>query len=148
MYVFLVWDCATVAAPKGNGPALYAEALATFVSDEMPAKESIPAVTSIRECSHRIAVAVVKGGCMDGLATRLSLISRSRRFCGSENVIRNTCQSSLAINYRKNCGKSIMHRTDFSNEKLRLNKRIKFAIMVQRSVGVSNLSNLAVIASY
>ncbi len=62
-------------AEKVTDRMLYvaAEALANFVSDKDVGQGMVfPAVTSIRECSHRIAVAVIKEAVRDGLATRLS----------------------------------------------------------------------------
>jgi malate dehydrogenase (oxaloacetate-decarboxylating)(NADP+) len=77
MYVFpgLGLGATVCGAKKVTDRMLYvaAEALATFVSDEdVKHGKVFPSVTSIRECSHRIAVAVVKEAVRDGLATRLS----------------------------------------------------------------------------
>jgi malate dehydrogenase (oxaloacetate-decarboxylating)(NADP+) len=65
MYVFpgLGLGATVCGAKKVTDRMLYvaAEALATFVSDEDVRQGKVfPAVTSIRECSHRIAVAVIK----------------------------------------------------------------------------------------
>lgn len=77
MYVFpgLGLGATVCGAKKVTDRMLYvaAEALATFVSDEDVGQGKVfPPVTSIRECSHRIAVAVVKEAVRDGIATRLS----------------------------------------------------------------------------
>lgn len=77
MYVFpgLGLGATVCGAKKVTDRMLYvaAEALATFVPDEDVAQGKLfPPLTSIREVSHRIAVAVVKEAMRDGLATRIS----------------------------------------------------------------------------
>jgi len=81
MYVFpgLGLGATVCGAKKVTDRMLYvaAEALATYVSDEDVGMGKVfPPITSIRECSHRIAVAVVKEALRAGLATRISAVDQ------------------------------------------------------------------------
>ena len=77
MYVFpgLGLGATVCGATKVTDRMLYiaAEALAKFVPDEAIANGQVfPKLSTIREVSHRIAVAVVEEAVRDGLATRVS----------------------------------------------------------------------------
>jgi malate dehydrogenase (oxaloacetate-decarboxylating)(NADP+) len=77
MYVFpgLGLGATVCGAKKVTDRMLYiaAKALAEFVSEEdLKEGKLFPPITSIREVSHRIAVAVVEEAMRDGLATRVS----------------------------------------------------------------------------
>jgi malate dehydrogenase (oxaloacetate-decarboxylating)(NADP+) len=79
MYMFpgLGLGATVCGAKKVSDRMLYiaAKALAEFVSEhDLKAGKVFPAVTSIREVSHRIAVAVVEEAMSEGLATKVSTL--------------------------------------------------------------------------
>ena len=78
MYIFpgLGLGVSVCGATKVTDRMLYiaAEALAKFVSDDdLEQGRVFPAITSIREVSHRIAVAVVEEAIREGIATKISV---------------------------------------------------------------------------